>query len=243
MMCSKIALTPCLSFSHNLSGSELQVSPERVHDGTVPYKNKLNLLDSIPEFEFSTTSRGLEFESSSADELFSNGVILPVQVQEKKNSKPTKHTRFEEPPYTNLPPRQSSPRVDKIEKESTRKVLDVNGGVHEKKPQLNSLWSFSKSRSLHCDAKNNSLGCSSPPLPRSKSTGSSLNLKRVSSKSSSALNNLYPLPKSKSGKSYVNSLRVSPVLNLPTPSFSKGSASLFGLCSFLCAGKAKKVKN
>ncbi|KAJ1437912.1 hypothetical protein SESBI_03337 [Sesbania bispinosa] len=252
VMCSKTA-PPHVSFSHDLSESELHVLPMK-HD--VPCKDTM-LLESNPEFEFNT-SKGLEFESSSADELFSNGVILPIQIQEKKNTT-RKHTHYGESPYMRLPPLPCSPNVDKMKK---REVLDVNGGGYEKKTQSKSFWGFSRSKSLNCDTKK-SLICSSPPLSRSKSTSSAPNLKRMSSKrqqttpkplssssscsSSTSTLNLYPMQKSPSGKSYggsyANGLRVSPVLNVPTPYYiSKGSASLFGLGSFLCVGKDKKGK-
>jgi hypothetical protein len=51
------------------------------------------------------------------------------------------------------------------------------------------------------------------------------------------------MQKSSSGKSYGNGSRISPVLNVPTPCFSKGSLSFFGFGSFLRVGKAKKKKN
>ncbi|KAL9324496.1 hypothetical protein ACSQ67_009353 [Phaseolus vulgaris] len=48
---------------------------------------------------------------------------------------------------------------------------------------------------------------------------------------------MYPMQKSASGKGYggyyPNGLRINPVLNVPTPCVSKGSANLFSLGSFL----------
>ncbi|KAK7291415.1 hypothetical protein RIF29_06542 [Crotalaria pallida] len=239
-MCSE-ASPPRLSFSHDLT--ELQVLPLK---HAVPCKDTL-LHDSNSDFEFST-SRSNEFETSSADELFSNGVILPIQmIQERKNLS------------TKLPPRPcSSTNVDKMKKETIKELLlDVSSSDHVKKPHLNkSFWGFSRSKSLNCDTKKN-LICSLPLLSRSNSTGSVPNPKRMSSSkhasvskspSSSASScsstlNLYPVQKSASGKSYGGSYgdshRISPVLNVPTP---KGSANLFGFGSFLRVGKVKKNK-
>ncbi|XP_061357567.1 uncharacterized protein LOC133301874 [Gastrolobium bilobum] len=244
-MCSQTS-PPRLSFSHDLS--ELQVSPLKKD---VPCRDTL-MLDSNSEFEFST-SRILEFESSSADELFSNGVILPIQIQEKTTTR--KHSHYVESPYTKLPPR---PCVDKVKKETIREILDVSSD-HEKKSHSRSFWGFSRSRSLNCDTKK-SLVFSLPLLSRSNSTGSVLNPKRMSSnkhptvaKSSSSSSssscstlNWHPMQKSPSGKSYGgsygNGFRISPILNVPTPYVSKGSANLFGLGSFLRVGKIKKSK-
>ena len=245
---------PRLSFSHD--PSELKLLPVK---DDVPRKDTL-LLESNHDFEFST-SRSLEFESSSADELFSNGVILPIQMQQEKTTTTRKHTRHGEPPYMKLPPRPCSPTLHKMKKDNIKEVSDVNVG-YEKKAQSKSFWGFGRSKSLNCDTKK-SFMCSLPPMSRSNSTGSGsvANPKRTSSNkqqsaskalsssspSSCSALNLYPGPRSPSGKSYggsyANGLRVSPVLNVPTPYISKGSASLFGLGSFLRVGKVKKSKN
>ncbi|XP_027357381.1 uncharacterized protein LOC113866780 [Abrus precatorius] len=243
-MCSETS-PPRLSFSHD--PSELQVLPMKQD---VPCRDTL-LQHSNSDFEFSTSSN-LEFESSSADELFSNGVILPIHIQDKTTAR--KHTHHAEPPYTKLPPRPCASSVDKVKKETIRELLDVSS-EHEKKPHSKSFWGFSRSKSLNCDTKK-SLVCSLPLLSRSNSTGSVTNPKKMSSnkqfsaaKSSSyscSSLNMYPMQKSPSGKSYggsyANGLRISPILNVPTPCVSKGSASLFGLGSFLRVGKVKKSK-
>ncbi|KAE9613909.1 hypothetical protein Lal_00016458 [Lupinus albus] len=238
-MCSEIApLSP--SFSYDLS--------EQVTKLDVPRKDTI-FMDSNPEFEFSS-SRSLGFESSSADELFSNGVILPIQVQQERTNA-SKNTRYRESPYAKLPPRPCLPRAEKMKKkESTMEVID------EKKTQSKSFWGFNRSRSLNCDTNKNLV--TSLPLSRSKSIGSSLNPKRMSSNrqisapakssssssssSQSSILNSYAMQKSSSGKSYTNGLLISPVLNVPTPCISKGGASLFMLGSFLRVGKVKKTK-
>ncbi|OIW03634.1 hypothetical protein TanjilG_22291 [Lupinus angustifolius] len=230
-MCSE-ASPRRLSFSNDFS--ELQVLPLK---RDVQCKDTM-LHDSNSDFEFNT-SRSNEFEPSSADELFSNGVILPIQmIQERKSH------------YTKLPPRPCSSSADKIKKETIKELLLDVSSVHEKKPHSKSFWGFSRSKSLNCDTKQ-SLICSLPLLSRSNSTGSVPNPKRKSKSSpslhsSSSTLNLYPVQKSSSGKSYGgsygNSLRISHVLNVPTPYVSKGGTNLFGLGSFLRSGKVKKNK-
>ncbi|KAK7369993.1 hypothetical protein VNO80_12043 [Phaseolus coccineus] len=241
-MCSEI-VPPRFSFSHDVS--ELPKKQDVSRKDTM-------LLGSNHDFEFST-GRSLEFESSSADELFSNGVILPIQMQQKRNTT-RKHTLYGEAPYVRLPPLPCSPIVDRMKKESIREVLAVNAGCCDKKTHSTSFWGFSRSKSLSCDTKKSFMSYS-PPLSRSNSTGSVALPKRVSStrqhsaakpltSSSFSTLNLYPVQRSRSGKSYGrsygNGLWISPVLNLPTPCISKASASLFGLGSFLRVGRAKK---
>jgi len=246
-MCSETS-PPRLSFSHDLS--ELQVLPMKQD---VSWRDTL-LHDSNSDFEFSTSTASLEFESSSADELFSNGVILPIQMQDKTTAR--KLTHHVEHPHTKLPPRPCASSVDKVKKDTIRELLDVTPD-HEKKPHSKSFWGFNRSKSLNRDTKK-SLVCSIPLLSRSNSTGSVPNPKRVSSnkhqsaaKSSSSCSyssalNMYPMQKSPSGKGfggyYPNGLRINPVLNVPTPCVSKGSANLFSLGSFLRVGKVKKSK-
>ncbi|KAE9600264.1 hypothetical protein Lal_00046340 [Lupinus albus] len=228
-MCSE-ASPPRLSFSYDIS--ELQVLPLKCD---VQCKETM-LHDSNSDFEFNT-SRSNEFESCSADDIFSNGVILPIQmIQERKSN------------YTKLPPRPCSSSVDKMKKETIKELLLDVSYDHEKKPHSKSFWGFSRSKSLSCDAKQ-SLICSFPLLSRNNSTGSVSNPKRKSKPSSSLHSscssplNLYPMQKSSSGKSYGgsygNNLRISHVLNVPTPYVSKGGTNLFGLGSLLRSGKVK----
>lgn len=229
VMCSETS-PPRLSFSHDLS--ELEVSPLNCD---VPRRDTL-LMESNSEFEFSISSSSHEFESSSADELFSNGVIIPTQIQKKPTTR--RHTLLGEPPYTRLPPRPCSSSVEKTKKDNNIKEAPSR-----------SFWGFGRSKSLNCDTKK-SLNFSCSLLPRSNSTGLVPSPKRPNSKDSTKSfggSSLYPVQKSASGKgyggSYANGSWVSPVLNVPTPYISKGTASLFSFGSFLRAGKDKKSKN
>jgi hypothetical protein len=238
-MCSETSTPPRLSFSHNLSEFQLQ------NDVTCI---ETLLLDSNSDFEFNT-SNIFEFESSSADELFSNGVILPKT-----------HTPFVKSNHTKLPPRPSASNVDKMKKETDqrwilaqsetetiRELLDVSTN-NEKKSHSKSFWGFSRSKSLNCETKKN-LSFSSPLFNRSNSTGSAKKTssnKQTSSTSAKSSSSSYPMQKSNSGKSYGGSYGngnwISPVLNVPTPCVSKGSANFFRFGSFLSVGKVKKSK-
>ncbi|XVE64041.1 hypothetical protein DITRI_Ditri07aG0069400 [Diplodiscus trichospermus] len=197
------------------------------------------------DFEFNICSSNLEQESCSADELFANGVLLPVRFQEKEVVQ-----RCQLPAIVSLPPRPKLPTAEDSKNESIRQIMHVNCDLEEK-PESRSFWGFKRSSSLNCDIKK-SLGCSLPLLSRSNSAGSTPNPKRSSIKSSSSCcssGNAYRFPqkppfKKNHGNSYGNSLGISPVLNvpLPPPYISKGTAELFGLSSFLRNGKDKKSR-
>ncbi|KAK4280793.1 hypothetical protein QN277_012368 [Acacia crassicarpa] len=233
-MCSETS-PPRLSFSN-----DLPVSPIN-HHVDLPCRRDTSLMTMMDsnsefEFEFNNTRNSVHSESSSADELFSNGIILPIQIQNQPTTK--KHTLAGEPSYSRLPPRPCSSPVEKTKKQST------------KESHSRSFWGFGRSKSMNCDTKK-SLFSSSSSLPRSNSTGTATNPKGTNSRDygkNHGGSSPYPVQKSGSGKGYGGSyygdgLRVSPVLNIPTPYISKGTANLFNLGSFLRVGKAKKTKN
>ncbi|KAJ7975140.1 Membrane-associated kinase regulator [Quillaja saponaria] len=250
-MCSETS-PPRLSFSNYLC--EPHIFPIKHNDS----RRDTLLLGSNSDFEFSICS-SLEHQSSSADELFSNGVILPIQSIHERNVTLTQ-THNCQPPLPSLPPRPCSSSIDKMKKERIKEAMDVNCG-YSRNSQSKPFWGFKRSKSLNCDTKR-SLIFSLPLLSRTNSTGSVPNTKRLTSKnghknnpqkqpslakSSSSSLNLYPVPQkpplSKSyGGSYANGVRISPVLNVPPPYISKGTANLFGLGSFLRSGKDKKSK-
>ncbi|XP_058736108.1 uncharacterized protein LOC131608202 [Vicia villosa] len=213
-MCSETS-SPRFSFSND-------VSTMKHDDNDVPRRDT-SLLESNPDFEF-ITSKTIEFETSSADELFCNGVLLPLQITNNKKIITENYKEHPPPGTMNLPPRPFSTKIKKQ--------------VEEKYTQTSSFWGFKRSKSLDCDAKK-SFTCFSPPLSRSNSTGSWSNLRRMSSNrqqsSCSAWNNLYPVQKFCSGKSYENGFRTSPVINVST--------ICCGLGSFFSVGKPKKNNN
>ncbi|XVE58795.1 hypothetical protein DITRI_Ditri04bG0197600 [Diplodiscus trichospermus] len=250
-MCSETS--PRLSFSHDPDQTDhLPIDLNESRRDTM-------LLESCcDDFEFnvcSSNSRSFEQESSPADELFANGMILPVRLQQKQQ----RAEKCEIPALVSLPPRPKLSTAEDLQKESIRQTMPVNSDLEEK-PQSKSFWGFKRSSSLNCDIKK-SLICSLPLLSRSNSTGSVSNPKRSSSSSkvtkssSSSLSssscssgcNSYQFPKKpplkkNHGNSYGNGVRISPVLNVPPPYISKGTASLFGLGSFLRHGKEKSSR-
>ncbi|XVF09571.1 hypothetical protein REPUB_Repub07fG0105800 [Reevesia pubescens] len=248
--------SPRVSFSHDLGQADhLPIELDESRRDSI-------LSESCSDFEFNICSSRFDQESSSADELFANGMILPFRFQEKQVQK------CELAALVSLPLRPKLSIPEDSKKESMRQIMPVNADFEEK-PQSNSFWGFKRSSSLNCDIKK-SLICSLPLLSRSNSTGSVPNPKRSSikdrnkhssqklssistTKSSSSSSsccssyNAYQFPqkpplKKNHGNSYGNGVRISPVLNVPPPYISKGTANLFGLGSFLRNGKDKKSR-
>ncbi|KAG5233962.1 vitellogenin [Salix suchowensis] len=250
-MCSETS--PRISFSNGLG-----------HDGEIEQVSRRDtkLLDSNSDFEFSICS-SLGHESSPADEIFADGMILPVQIQERITPSKQVHG-YESPRKGSLPPPLPFPSANNnFTEDSMRELLVVNSNRLEEKPQSKSFWGFKRCSSLNSDIKRSL--CSIPLLLRSNSTGSEPNAKRTtlkdtrknnsqkhqsasmaksepSSSSSSESSFIYSLPKKpplKKGGSYG---KISPVLSLPPPYIYKGTANLFGLGSFLRNGKEKKIR-
>ncbi|CAI0552937.1 unnamed protein product [Linum tenue] len=176
-------ISPRLSFSRDLT----QATEPEADAGHRP-RSDLCLLDS--DFNFFIGSRG---EFSSADELFSNGRILPVEI--KKQLQPQTATGKEAIPIPPPPAQQavendSSPQLDSEKKKLLKEFLSMSlDGEHEEQQRQNppaaaaagprSFWQFKRSNSLNCDE----ISCRSRGglirslhfLSRSNSTGSAPN--------------------------------------------------------------------
>ena len=249
-MCSETS--PRISFSNGLG-----------HDGEIEQVSRRDtkLLDSNSDFEFSICS-SLGHESSPADELFADGMILPVQIQEGITASKQIHG-YESPRKDSLPPLPCPSTNDYLTIDSMRELLVVNSNRLEEKPQSKSFWGFKRCSSLNSDIKRSL--CSIPLLLRSNSTGSEPNAKRTTLKDmrknnsqkqqSASMAKSEPSSSSSSGSSFIYSLpqkpplkkggsygKINPVLSLPPPYIYKGTANLFGLGSFLRNGKEKKIR-
>ncbi|XP_068643642.1 uncharacterized protein [Aristolochia californica] len=247
-------MSPRISFSHDLAQSD-GIPIDR-------HRSDSFLLDSAPDFDFCINDRFQE-ESSSADELFSDGKILPSLPRSNSKeicvSKPPKL-----PP---VPPSRSEakPLVEEPKKESLREIMAMpDPPTEEKPPTSKSFWRFNRSSSLNYGTGNKrSLICKLPLLNRSNSTGSvSQNSKKDANKSaqkqkpspssssppspsftcSSSLPKPTPTPLKKNERSnrtggYGNGVRISPVLNVPPPFISTGTTNLFGFGYLFRMGK------
>ncbi|GMH03956.1 hypothetical protein Nepgr_005795 [Nepenthes gracilis] len=207
--------------------------------------------DTNSDFDFCKLGHE-EFEFPPADELFSEGIIIPVQIR-KSYSGAVKSSAI-----------SASVAADGSESEvvdSTKASL-----IREEKRGLKSLWRFRRSSSLNGDQKKSYLSiCSLPLLLRSNSAGSvsaanpkisgknqSLNSEiklpalssRASSSSSLCISQRPPTSNSKK-RNYgygVRSTSSAPVLNVPPPYIAKGTSDLLGLASFFRNSKLKNTK-
>ncbi|XP_027353209.1 uncharacterized protein LOC113863730 [Abrus precatorius] len=244
--CGVSSVSPRISFSHDFSHSDV-IPVEQL-----PFRSNSSGLNSGIDFDF-RVSESFELESSSADELFSHGRILPTEI--KRKNTPLKQTG-QLAPHTALPPPyavgENSSTSKSLKKETSKESKYLNDIVYEKQSSK-SFWSFKRSSS--CGSGYGRSFCPLPLLSRSNSTGSSTtpsvkrnpmskegpNIKPNSHKHSTTRvthhlvpNSYQKPPLNKSHGSYGNSVRVNPVLNVPP-------ANLFGLASiFNNRDKSKK---
>uniref|UniRef100_A0A5B7BXC2 Uncharacterized protein n=1 Tax=Davidia involucrata TaxID=16924 RepID=A0A5B7BXC2_DAVIN len=226
---SGMGTSPRISFSYDLSQTDV-VPVEQHHF-------RSNSSSSTIDFDFCVLER-FEVESSSADELFFDGKILPIQI--KKKFAPQKQThRLQLPPPP--PPPPPSP-YERPEKSSKEMKMTSSESDHEKQ-NSKSFWRFKRSTSLNCGSGYARTLCPLPLLSRSNSTGSTKdncnqkqhlqkNPQIKPSKSSSSSSGVYhKRPLKKGYGSYGNGVRTNPMLNVATPNF-------FGLGSIF-SGKRK----
>ena len=106
-MCSETS-SPRLSFSNDVGQTDVLPLQDQRRD--------TSLLELSCDFEFSFNSSFSAQESSSADELFSHGIILPTQPRERPNNTPNSL-----PPLPTFPenPKRQKPK----QKPTTTTVL------------------------------------------------------------------------------------------------------------------------
>lgn len=247
---SSSVVSPRISFSQDFSQTDVIPVEQQ------PFRSNSSGLNSNIDFDF-CVSETLDLDSSSAEELFSDGRILPTEIK-KKNIVPLKQTTQSSPPQN--PPlhtSHSSSNTDSngknIGKESYKESKNLNDEVCEKQSSSKSFWSFKRSSS--CGSGYGRSLCPLPLLSRSNSTGSSnssgnkrnslskeggtISVKPNSQKhssttrfsNSSGSNSYLKPPLNKSHGSH----RVNPVLNVPP-------ANLFGLSSIFSNNRDKTRK-
>lgn len=253
-MCSETSL-PRTSFSHDLVqpdvGPLLSMSDQT---------DSSSHLGSNSDFEFHISSSLFEHESCSADELFFNGVLLPIHDKEKFFANKEVHS-CQLRPIAPLPP---LPRDNSSSSKKEAVVVDSDLEQKHVSTATKSFWGFKRSASVdNLDSKKSFLR-SLPLLSRSNSTGTldpvprrttqnkevhkhnsqkqeSISLSRSSSFSSYTKMQQKPQLKKSYGES-LNAVQISPVLNIPPPYISKRAQNLFNFGSFLRDGKDKKSK-
>ncbi|KAG9131640.1 hypothetical protein Leryth_009396 [Lithospermum erythrorhizon] len=220
-------------------------------------------IDSSPDFNF-CISNNTAVETCSADELFYDGLIRPLQLQERfvvpKNlsfSRPQSHQTSLIPPRAIETSEEINFKEEIIPKKTEAELKISN--------QSKSFWSIKRSCSLHCNSSHKkSSFWSLPLLSRSKSTGSipkglkegqkqnpnpnKQPKKSTGSSASSVYFYAYPLSHKQPSlrKSYrgsnLSGVGIFPVIYVPPPCTIKGTANLFGLGSLFKNGKHKTKK-
>ncbi|GMI87838.1 hypothetical protein like AT1G68330 [Hibiscus trionum] len=219
------------------------------------------LSSSSSDFDFCFENSFVQ-ELPSADELFSNGKILPIEMKRKPVVPKQSHSHRQPEPVAvsvHSPPRRTI-TTDNSGKKRLKEFLSMSIDADDK-PASKSFWQFKRSSSLNCEStRSKSLIRSLQFLTRSNSTGSAPTPKetqkhtllkqpslwRKSSVSRSSSGTYYYTQKAVLKKSCsahgTSGVRVSPVLNLPHPIISNVTVSFFGLGSLFCNGKVKKKK-
>ncbi|KAK6125218.1 hypothetical protein DH2020_041043 [Rehmannia glutinosa] len=223
---------PRISFSHDLPQNDV-----------VPVEHCIRSSSSSSsiDFDFCVFRQSFDHESySSADELFSDGKILPIEIKRKLAP-----ARRAAPPPPPLP--RSPPQIQKTMESKSR-----FSETEEKQNNKSTFWSFKRSSS--CGNGYARTLCPLPLLSRSNSTGSTSSGKRSSISnnqkqnllknsspnsslrhSSSTSHQKPPLKKNSHGNFYSNGVKINSVLNVPP-------ANLFGLGSIFSSGKDRSKK-
>jgi hypothetical protein len=251
--CGVSSVSPRISFSQDFSQTDS--IPIEQH----PFRSNSSGLNSSIDFDF-CINQSLNLESSSAEELFSDGRILATEIKKKNVPLNPTLTKTQSQPNPPLNHSYSSHNNDssngkKFTKETTKETKYLNDEVCEKQSSNSkSFWSFKRSSS--CGSGYGRSLCPLPLLSRSNSTGSStssvnskknslskegINVKSNSQKhsatrfsNSSGPNSYLKPPLNKSHGSHA-SVRVNPILNVPP-------ANLFGLSSIFSNNRDKGKK-
>lgn len=216
-----LVISPRISFSHDLS-------PNNV----VPIGQYLRSNNSSIDFDLCVFNESFGQHSYSADELFSDGKILPIQI---KKTQP--------PPSPPAKKAAAPPRPPPAGKHTITPCLETRKPIlesEEKHSSKSSFWEIQRTTSLNGGSGHGRGLCPLPLLSRSNSMGSNANIKLSSNpkqslvRSSSCSQQKPPLKKSNHA-SYCYGVKIHPVLNVPP-------VNLFGLGSIFNYSGTNKSK-
>jgi hypothetical protein len=213
--------SPRISFSHDFSQCEI-----------VPVDQQRLIRSSSTGVDFDFCVRE-SFESSSADELFSDGKILATEIKKKK--KPA----LPSPDIISVDFSRNNPKnKTKLIRDETEED-EIKQSTNSVSSNTKSFWGFKRSSSLNCGNSYGRSFCPLPLLSRSNSTGSTPNeikkQKHVPGLKSTSSSTSYQKPPLKRNYGSGGHVRINPVLNVP-------SANLFGLASLFSNGSKDKNK-
>ncbi|CAK9326139.1 unnamed protein product [Citrullus colocynthis] len=238
------AMSPRISFSHDFCHTEAIPVEQRPNS-----RSKSSGFGSSFDFDFCIPECS-DQESSSADEIFSHGKILPLQIKRKPEE--GLH-QFSSPPLTRTKSLDLNPEKCLKKDQSLKEDKAASSDSEEKQScSSKSFWLFKRSSS--CGSGYTRSLCPLPLLSRSNSTGSASNIKRtplskdgVNQKQSSHRNasknslqcssstGYQKPPLKKVHGSYGNGVQVNPILNVH-------SGNLFGLGSIFSSAKEGSKK-
>ncbi|XP_010415253.1 PREDICTED: uncharacterized protein LOC104701304 [Camelina sativa] len=259
-------MSPRISFSRDFCQSDA-IPIEKRALRSPSSTSKPSSLNSSIDFDFCipggvTSGESFDQGSWSADELFSNGKILPTEI--KKKPEPDHHHHHKDSRQPEPKTVKSKPDSRKQRKQNEEEQEEDVISTTEEKTNTKSFWGFKRSSSLNCGSSYGRSLCPLPLLNRSNSTGSTSSKPKQSSSrkhntehvklqqssslssSSSASSSLSnsggfskpPLKKSYGGYSYGShhgggGIRVSPVINVVP------SGNLFGFGSMFSSGNGR----
>lgn len=223
-------ISPRISFSHDLPQSDVVPVEQYIRSSA----------SSSIDFDFCVFRESFDQEySSSADELFFDGKILPIEIK-KRLAPPPPSPSPPPPPLPPHPPQKPSKHASSESEEKQK-----------------SFWRFKRSSSLNCGSGYGRTLCPLPLLSRSNSTGSTASGKRSSISSNqkstfvkcnssnssqkqqqqaqSAGYSSRPPLKKNGHFSYGGGIKFNPVLNVPP-------ANIFGLGSIFSGGAKDRSK-
>ncbi|KZV42227.1 hypothetical protein F511_13326 [Dorcoceras hygrometricum] len=240
-------MSPRISFSHDLSQTDIVPIEQYIRSGS----------SASIDFDFCVFRESFDQESSSADELFFDGKILPIEIKKRLAPPRTADGPPPNQPAPAFPPPQPSPPSHRITKNTISTHVARQYPNPESEEKKSSFWSFKRSTSLNCGSGYARTLCPLPLLSRSNSTGSTASSKRASLSnnqkqnflknsttsplkqsqlpSASASNTHQRPPLKRTNHSYNNGIKINRVLNVP-------HGNLFGLGSIFSGGKDKIKK-
>ncbi|MCL7021448.1 hypothetical protein MKW94_022603 [Papaver nudicaule] len=200
-------MSPRISFSHNLYQNDfLQIesssSTSNHHQQQQHIRSDDSLLLEPSQFDFCMGSSGnfIQESSSSADELFSDGKLLPLLLKQKLLPSPQQNSQFhyDPPPIataittstvtapetdsadstdSSIEPTDSTAEPEEIITEKSSLSPSSSASSASAPSNSKSFWGFKRSSSCGNGGYKKSLICSLSILPRSNSTGSAPNIK------------------------------------------------------------------
>ncbi|EYU34413.1 hypothetical protein MIMGU_mgv1a018483mg, partial [Erythranthe guttata] len=178
-----MGMSPRISFSHDLSQSDVVPVEEYIRTTT----------SSAIDFDFCVFRESFDHHSSSADELFFDGKILPIQIKKRLSPAATPPVLKNPPPQPSPPPSSALPPAAPPQKPpppskpsaAAASANETKNPVVTAEPpeeKQKSFWRFKRSSSLNCGGSGGYGGtlCPLPLLSRSNSAGSASSGKRSS---------------------------------------------------------------